>query len=211
MTADQPDKGEQRLIDRMLFFSDAIFAIAMTLLILELRPPFGAATTAEVLSNILNRGVVFGMSFALVAAFWAGHLSSMRRLIRFDWLALWANLFFLFTILLMPFASAMLGAGFEFKTSWTIYCTALVTASVAQTLLAMATMRDNGRLMGGVTPRAVAARLFRTASPGIAFGMGLALLFIDATALSQWCWLLVFPLLIGANMISRDPKRAKAK
>ena len=97
---------DKRMLDRMLFFTDAVFAIVMTLLVLELRPPeLEHQSLWTALSGMSSKFVAFGMSFGLSAIFWAAHLSTTRRLIQFDWPVAWANIAFLLPVTLMPFAS----------------------------------------------------------------------------------------------------------
>src|SRR3954470_22748663 len=77
---------EERLLHRMLFFSDAVFAIVMTLLVLELKPPEGLGeANAETLRHALPHIEAFAFSFLIIAVFWTAHLNITRNLARFDW------------------------------------------------------------------------------------------------------------------------------
>src|SRR5262245_4967104 len=107
--ADHGAHGRQ--LDRLLFFSDAVFAIVLTLLVLELRPPAGE-TEAELqggLSGLTVNFIAFGISCALGAVFWLAHMRTMRSMTQFDWMTAAANLLHLAAIALTPFASAFLG------------------------------------------------------------------------------------------------------
>jgi uncharacterized membrane protein len=71
-------KGGQRELDRLIFFSDAVFAIVMTLLVLEIRvpdvPPSVAA--AEVPTKVLALGPKFFsyvLSFVVIGTYWIAH------------------------------------------------------------------------------------------------------------------------------------------
>ena len=76
-----------RLLHRLLFFTDAVFAIVMTLLVLELRPPEGATLAAQMhgLAELTPRLFAFALSFTIVGIFWIAYLSTTRQLARFDW------------------------------------------------------------------------------------------------------------------------------
>ena len=145
------DPSERRLIDRMIFFSDTIFAFALTLLAIDLRPPEG--DIAEWSQQTAIRFTVFALTFAIVAIFWVGHLATTRKLLRFDWTALWMNLFFLFAIVLMPFGSSLLISRLDQTESWRIYSLIIIAASAGQTLLSLVIHRNGGRLVGGASFR----------------------------------------------------------
>jgi hypothetical protein len=93
--ARQPATG--RLLHRMMSLSDGVFAIVLTLLVLDLRlpPGFSDATLFSGLIAITPKLVAFLTSFAIVGVFWAAHASVMRRLLAFDWPTAWVNLVFL--------------------------------------------------------------------------------------------------------------------
>ena len=109
--------ADSRMVDRMLFFSDAVFAIVLTLLALDLRPPEGHEAAPTSVSDILfpigNHLIVFIISFVLVGQWWLIHLRATRQLRAFDWPSAIANLVFLLGITLMPFASTLLTSNFR--------------------------------------------------------------------------------------------------
>ena len=167
------DHAGERLTHRALAFSDAIFAVALTLLVLELRPPPPGANVFEGMIALIPHFAAFAGSFAVVAIFWAAHMALTRRLVAFDWPTVWVNLVFLFVIVLMPFASALLGEHGATLMVWQTYCAVLIAASLAQTVLWLVASRGGGRLLaGGVTWRERGFRTLRALSPAIAFGAG---------------------------------------
>src|SRR5271155_4597399 len=142
------EPGSHRLLERMLFFSDAVFAIVLTLLVLDLRLPAGI-TDANLLRGVLAiapKLVAFATTFALVSVFWIAHVTLTRRLLEFDWAAAWVNLLFLFTVTLTPFASTLLGEYSVFGNAWRLYCLALMAVGIAQLILFLVIYRDAGRL-----------------------------------------------------------------
>lgn len=213
MSGASDDRDDGHLLHRLVFFSDAVFAIVLTLLVLELRPPqlHSADGLIAALGGMTPHFVAFFASFGVISIFWVGHMAMFRPMKIFDWPVTCLNLLFLFTIALMPFASAILGEYGTRGEAWRIYSVVLISAAVAQCLLVLALYRDKGRLVGGATAREVAYRLSRAASPGIVFGAGLWLSLIGEPRLSSMCWLLFPPVLILARLLFGPRKARPAK
>jgi uncharacterized membrane protein len=179
---------EERLLHRLLFFSDAVFAIVLTLLVLELRPPEGAVSPGGALLDLSGHLVAFAMSFALISVFWLAHMNSTRRLAHFDWPTAIANLLFLFPICLLPFASAWLGHSFNLTILWGVYSGILIASSAGNVLLVLVMSRGGGRLMaGGMTGRERLYRLMRAASAGLAFLVSILVMLSGHIHVAQFC------------------------
>jgi uncharacterized membrane protein len=102
------------VLDRMLFFSDAVFAIAMTLLVVDLRPPeLGPGDPDAALVSALRASfgqiLGFAISFLVIALYWDGHLRIFRPVRRADRGLIGLNLAFLVWIAFMPFPTSILG------------------------------------------------------------------------------------------------------
>lgn len=185
---------EERLLHRMLFFTDAVFAIVMTLLVLELRPPTEADLGGELrtLKGMIGHFVAFGLSFAIIGIFWLAHLNNTRRLVRFDWATAIVNLVALFPVCSIPFASAWVGDGFDTRLAWGGYCLVLVATSTGGVALTLVESRAGGRLVGGPLSSAERwHRAARAAIPGVAFLVGLMGVLAGRLVVAQYCWLLI--------------------
>ena len=197
------EPGNIRLLERMLFFSDAVFAIVLTLLVLELRLPPGIAE-ANLFRAVLAMEpelAAFATTFALVSVFWIAHLTITRVLKQFDWIAAWVNLIFLFTIALTPFVSAMLGEYSVFGNAWRLYCMELIAVGIAQMILFAVINRGKGRLVGGVSRRVFWHRLIRASSPFLSFAILLVLSLMGFARLSFYlCWVAIPAILILARV-----------
>jgi uncharacterized membrane protein len=203
-----------RPLERMLFLSDAVFAIVLTLLVLELH-----ATPDVTDANLFRSGIVammpklvaFVTSFFLVSVFWIAHVSIARRLTTFDWAAAWVNLIFLFTIALTPFVSGLLGAYSVLGNAWRIYCLALIAIGTAQLVLFLVIYRGNGRLVGGVTGREFRHRLVRASSPAVGFSVVLMISLLGWPRTSFVAsWGVIPALLIAASIVFGERKRKSA-
>lgn len=204
-----PEKHlEERVLSRMLFFSDAVFAIVLTLLALDLRLP--DAPMPGALIELIPNLAAFIASFALISIFWAAHVSITRRLIAFDWPTLWCNLLFLLVITLMPVATVILGRGGTSGWTWVSYSAVIASASVTQTILFLCASRPGAGLMTPMPTQEYWARLIRAISPGLAFGAGIALSFSSYAQWAPWCWTVMLPLRVVTNFAFKPPSAPRS-
>src|SRR5919197_2493902 len=107
----RPEIWESRSdVERIAFFSDAVFAIAMTLLVVQLSVPTGPA--GELGHTLRARGskfFAFGLSFLVIGQYWLAHHRVFRHIRRYDLGLLWLNLLWLLAIAFLPFPTAVLG------------------------------------------------------------------------------------------------------
>jgi TMEM175 potassium channel family protein len=124
-------------LERIVVFSDAVMAIAITLLALDLRLPDGADLSggdfAKVLADLAPHYWAFVLSFAVIGAYWFGHHRIFRFVVGWTPGLLFVNLLFLFFVVQLPFLTSVLGAG---GTQWAP--TALYAFGLAAMGLSMA-------------------------------------------------------------------------
>ncbi len=101
-------------LERIIFFSDAVMAIAITLLTIDLQVPQIAANVAaaqlpEGLLQMASRFASFLISFLVIGIFWMSHHRYFGFIKRFDGRLMLMNLIFLLFIALMPFTASLLG------------------------------------------------------------------------------------------------------
>jgi uncharacterized membrane protein len=100
--------------ERVVFFSDAVFAIVITLLVLpltaEIDLPEDGVGSAQHVVELLPRVLTFAVSFLVVGQFWIAHHRTFGRVRRADHTLVWLNLLTLLTVAFMPFPAALLGA-----------------------------------------------------------------------------------------------------
>jgi uncharacterized membrane protein len=105
--------GAQRTVnspERLLLFSDAVVAIAITLLAIELPIPHGASSQ-EFVSSVRHNGehyIAFVISFVVIASAWTLHRRVWAFAESFDHRQMTVNMVWLFTIVLFPFATSLL-------------------------------------------------------------------------------------------------------
>jgi uncharacterized membrane protein len=190
---------DERLLNRVIFFTDAVFAIVLTLMILDLKPPtfvhpFG---NDAAINSMASHFFALVMSFLVIGVFWIAHLATTRRVRHFDWPTAVANLGFMFPVCLIPFATSWWGQDLNAPFPWGMYCGIMVASSLGNLALVLTVSRDGGRLMGGMSGRERLYRAARAASPGVAFGIGIVLLAVHQLRWSQFSFMLI-PLQIVA-------------
>lgn len=94
--------------ERLVFFSDAVFAIAITLLVLEIKAPPGGAPLARSLLDLWPSYVAYAISFLAIGAIWLNHHKMYDHIVRVDDGALMLNLLQLMIIAFIPFPTAVL-------------------------------------------------------------------------------------------------------
>jgi uncharacterized membrane protein len=112
--------------ERLAALSDGVFAFAMTLLVLDIRPPSITAIHSErdlvhALAMMSPRLVPFVMSFMTLGIFWVGQQTQHNALDHTDRSYTWLHIGFLMTICLMPFSTALLAEFIEFRTALLLY------------------------------------------------------------------------------------------
>lgn len=98
-------------LERMILFSDAVFAIAITLLAIEIKVPeipkniVSDHLLSEKLAELLPKFIGFLVSFFVISIYWIVHHRTFGFVINYDQKLLRLNLFFLFAVVIMPFSS----------------------------------------------------------------------------------------------------------
>ncbi|NVN94003.1 MAG: DUF1211 domain-containing protein [Bacteroidetes bacterium] len=99
--------------NRLEAFSDGMFAIIITILVLELKVPELATNSAQdffhSLYELLPKFISFIFSFFLLSIFWVNHHNILHQVEKVDIKLLWLNILFLFFSTLFPFIAAFIG------------------------------------------------------------------------------------------------------
>ena len=98
-------------LERLILFSDAVFAIAITLLVIEIKipeiheRPVTDNAVLHKLAELIPKFVGFVVSFLLIGQYWIVHHRMFSFVINFTDRLIWLNILFLFAIALMPFST----------------------------------------------------------------------------------------------------------
>jgi uncharacterized membrane protein len=113
-------------IERLAALSDGVFAVAMTLLVLDLHAPAAATIhsergLAQALLLLAPRLLVYLMSFLTLGIFWVGQQTQLNHLARADRNLAWIHLAFLFVVTTMPFSTNLIAEFIAFRTAVLVY------------------------------------------------------------------------------------------
>jgi uncharacterized membrane protein len=158
-------------VGRIEAFSDAVMAVIITIMAFELRAPQGATLTA--VRAQLPGLLVYVLSFAFIGIYWNNHHHLLRAADRISGAVMWANLFLLFWLSLIPVLTEWLRDEYRHPLPAAAYGIVALAAAIAYTVLVRALIRANGRDSAVAT--AIASDAKGYASLGLyAAGVGLA-------------------------------------
>jgi uncharacterized membrane protein len=112
--------------ERLAALSDGVFAVAMTLLVLDLHAPASEPihNETDLLQALLELGprlLVYLMSFLTLAIFWVGQQTQLNFLVRSDRNLTWLHLAFLCSVSLMPFSTQFVASFIAFRVVLLLY------------------------------------------------------------------------------------------
>lgn len=180
-------------LERTTAFSDGVFAIAITLLILPLTDAdVDGDRIGESLLALVPNMLTFALSFAVIGRYWILHHYVLDRLGRADGALLVLNLVYLACIAFLPFPTSVLGEHGAETASVLLYALNLIAIGVSSFALWWYASRHPALLHPTVTAREATVRLARTTAPTLGMLPAVPLAFVSPrwAALS---WLLVIP------------------
>jgi uncharacterized membrane protein len=118
---------------RLEAFSDGVLAIIITIMVLELRPPH--ETSLDALLPLVPVFLSYALSFVFVGIYWNNHHHLLQAARQVDGRVLWANLFLLFWLSLIPFVTAWMGETYFATWPVALYGVVFLLAGFAYYLL----------------------------------------------------------------------------
>jgi uncharacterized membrane protein len=126
-------------LSRILAFTDGVFAIAITLLVLQIEVPQGLTSNSgflDELDNMLPDFTAFAISFIVIGVFWINHHRLMRMVKEYDSLLIGLTMLYLGGIVLLPFSTQLIGEyGTDVTLSAVFYILNLALVALAQALM----------------------------------------------------------------------------
>jgi uncharacterized membrane protein len=186
---------EQISTERLVFFSDAVVAIAITLLALELPlpsapgggPPTSATSNHDFLVSLqanADQYIAFLISFIVIAAHWRGHHRVFRYVRSVGPILRWNMLWLLF-IVVTPFATRVLNEDGGFQVRFILYAAVQVLASVSFLAILWGIWRHD-LLREGSPPGLVRSSAVRLGGLAVTFLLSIPLAFVTRYAYFIW-------------------------
>lgn len=164
-------------------FTDAVVAIIMTVMVLELKPP--EASTLQSLLAVWPTLLAYLLSFVFLAIYWNNHHHMVQSAKHVNGAALWANMHLLFWLSLIPFVTAWMGrSGYDHQPV-ALYGFLLMMCGIAYYILTLALIAANGKgsdlakALGKDFKGKISVVVYAVAIPlALATSLGAALLYV---------------------------------
>jgi len=187
-------------IERLILFTDAVFAIAITLLVIELKPPETHAESTlkqgfELL-RLFPKFIGFFISFFVIAIYWRSHHRLFGFVTNYTEKLIWLNVIFLFTVVLMPFSSAYYSENFGKVFPFMFYNLNVVAMAAANYRL-LSYVFDPANKIIKHQPSAIFIHLFKSRAIAIpVFFFCCVLLVVAGVPPLPFLYILIWPMLI---------------
>lgn len=148
--AKQADDHVDHPLERLMFFSDAVFAIAITLLVIEIKVPHlqtgNPAEAWQSLWALFPSFFGYVLSFLVIGRFWIAHHTALQVMEHHSAKIVWPNIILLMTVAFMPFATANMAENLHNPAPTTFYNLALLAlAGCSAWVVSVATSPANAR------------------------------------------------------------------
>lgn len=196
-------------LERLILFSDAVFAIAITLLVIELHLPdlkeFSNRGLVEAMVHTLPHFISFVISFMIIGIYWIAHHRMFYYLTNYDQTTLWLNLLLLFFIVMMPFSSNIYGIYIDLDAAYILYFFNISMISFFfYRMYVHISKPEKGLSKGLENPRLVSYYKWRSMIVPICFGIGVVISLLLSTQgpkmLTRMAPMLIF---IGMRIIRK--------
>jgi uncharacterized membrane protein len=202
-------------LERIIFFSDAVMAIAITLLAIDLKPPDVDPSRALIevprqLSAIGPTFMTFFISFVVIGIYWISHHRYFAYIKRYDVRLMVLNLMFLFFIVCMPFVANLLGRYVSVPIVLILYTLAVAALGISMGLIWWYASR-NHLLTTELDAHAIRQINVRLAAGPVMFLVAVPFAFVSSTAVIIVWWLSPLAVLAAMRIFGRGADHKKSK
>jgi uncharacterized membrane protein len=169
---------------RVMALSDGVFAIILTLLVLEIHvPQLGQGESLQdALREVRPSFVAFLISFVVVAISWAGHRDLFALIQRTDRILVWLNILYLLPLSVLPFGASLLARYDEEPVALRMYGILLVAIAATRLVIWVYATSRTHLLVAPVDSRSRWAAFAIATAPGMAYGVAIVIAESNPTA-----------------------------
>lgn len=179
-------------LDRFIFFSDALFAFAITLLVLNIQLPDGPkADLAKQLLALWPEYIAYLIGFLSIGTFWISHHRKFRYIVGYDKNLIWLNLLLLMVIAFMPFPTSLISELGD-STATIFYASIMAVASLCSFFVWLYAQSKPGILDPNISKHTIRVELYRPLAFAGIFVISIGIAFFNATA-AMLFWLTMLP------------------
>jgi uncharacterized membrane protein len=186
----RPEADKDR--DRIVNFSDGVFAIAITILILDINVPEGLSSE-EVSARVLAlwpEYLGYVISFLVLAVYWQAHHRVFRYIRRYDSTLVWLNFLFLMAICFLPFPTSLLGKYGGEQVSVVIYAADAALASLLLGAVSWYATREHRLVASDLDDEEERIRRLQGLAVPVVFLASIGISFLSPMA-AMYSWLLL--------------------
>lgn len=217
-------------IERMILFTDAVFAIGITLLVIEIKAPSIEhlieelkhdglpLTSTAIINQLLGLAPVFIgflISFFVIAIYWRSHHRLFSFVKDYDDKLIWLNFLFLFTIILMPFSSAYYSENITYDIPFYFYCMNVAATGLVNYLMLNYIIKHKGRISDGFDdPHARKLARWRTLIVPFIFILGIVFTLLlppQISFVTRMMPMLIWPAIVILNKVFGKKKELELK
>ncbi|MBX3067823.1 MAG: DUF1211 domain-containing protein [Cryobacterium sp.] len=197
--------------ERLVFFSDAVFAIAMTLLVVELKVPHVAnAELGKALAELTPEFLSFILSFVVIGTVWMSHHRKFRAITGYTQTLVRINLVMLLAVASLPFTTSLLGRYGDDRISVYLYAATIATIGFLMSALWIYAWHK-GLIAKDVTVDVFRYVLVQSFSiPGI-FLLSIPVAALAGATAAEFTWIAAVPLSLIINRVFRAKRREVRK
>ncbi len=191
-------------LERLIFFSDAVFAIAITLLVLDIKIPeipddLAVADlpgrVAEVGPNIL----AYFISFMIISTFWVVHHGTFAYIRRYDHRLLWLNLYLLLFVAFLPFPAGILARYGHTFFAFTFYALIQIIISTLLTTIWVHATRGRKLVEATLDIAVIRHRFYQGLLPPLVFAISIGFAYFKPI----WAFFIWFLIAVGRRSTMR--------
>jgi TMEM175 potassium channel family protein len=200
---EERDRGNAAL-DRIVFFADAVFAIAITLIVVEISvPKVAGGDLADALGDQWPEFLSFALTFLVVGTWWVAHHRMFRYIVRFDTRLLQLQLVFLMGVAFTPYPTNLLGNYLSSPTAVVLYAATLAAVGYASAALWGYSTWDRRLVPKDLDPRLIEYFQARSLVIPTVFLTSIPLAFVNTDYAEYW-WIWAYALTVALSRRYRD-------